>query len=198
MTKKEDIHRINEDIAARFQEIEKALLSARTIAGLFEALVEGIERVFGVPFVWLTFMDRPGADALTNAAVASEVLKGKFSVVSAELLEKILPGGLQPVLSNQNLQPFYRLMPSSQKYFVRSIAVVPFALEGQMIGTWNNGDADAAGCAGRQDFSSADGAGRGKKCRIRRREKRGTAGRFSWLTSGLKRSKKSARRTGWE
>ena len=34
-------------------------------------------------------------------------------------------------------------MPSSQKYFVRSIAVVPFALEGRMIGAWNNGDADA-------------------------------------------------------
>ena len=143
MRKKEDIHRINEDLAARFRKMEAELLSAPTIAGLFEALVEGIEREFGVPFVWLTFMDRPGADALTNAAVASDILKSRFSVVSAELLEKIIPDGRQPVLSNQNLQLFYRLMPSSQKYFVRSIAVVPFALEGRMIGAWNNGDADA-------------------------------------------------------
>lgn len=143
MTKKEDIRRINEDLAARFQEMEKALLSARTIAGLFEVLVEGIKREFAVPFVWLTFMDRPGVDVLTDAAAASEILKSRFSVVSAELLEKILGGGLHPVLSNQNLQLFYRLMPPSQKYFVRSIAVVPFALDGRMIGAWNNGDADA-------------------------------------------------------
>jgi uncharacterized protein YigA (DUF484 family) len=143
MRKKEDIYRINEDLAARFRKVETDLLSAPTIAGLFEALVDGIEKEFNIPFVWLTFMDRPGADVLMNAAGASDILKGRFSVVSGELLEKILPGGLHPVLSNQNLQPFYRLMPPSQKYFVRSIAVVPFALDGQMIGTWNNGDADA-------------------------------------------------------
>ncbi|HPC85040.1 MAG TPA: DUF484 family protein [Smithellaceae bacterium] len=143
MTKKEDIRRINEDLAARFRKMEEALLSARTVAGLFEALVDGIEREFAVPFVWFAFVDRPAADALTDAAVASEILKSRFSVVSEELLERMLPGGLHPVLSNQNLQPFYRLMPPCQKYFVRSIAVVPFALDGRMIGAWNNGDADA-------------------------------------------------------
>ncbi len=143
MRKKEDIHRINEDLAARFAKVEATIASAPTMAGLFEALVEGIEREFAVPFVWLTFMDRPGVDVLTNAAVASDILKSRFSVISRELLEQILAGGLNPVLADQNLQPFYRLMPPSRKYFVRSIAVVPFALDGQMIGTWNNGDADA-------------------------------------------------------
>lgn len=143
MTGKEDIRRINDDLAARFRKIEKTLSSARTIAGLFEALVGGIEREFAVPFVWLTFMDRPEAEILTDAAAASKILKSRFSVVSGELLEKILGDGLKPVLSNQNLRPFYRLMPRSQKYFVRSIAVVPFALNGRMIGVWNNGDADA-------------------------------------------------------
>jgi len=143
MRKKEDIHRINEDLAARFTKVEATIASAPTIAGLFEALVEGIEREFAVPFVWLTFMDRPGVDVLMNAAIASDILKSRFSVVSREVLEKILEGGLHPVLANQNLQPFYKLMPPSQKYFVRSIAVVPFAQDGKMVGVWNNGDADA-------------------------------------------------------
>jgi uncharacterized protein YigA (DUF484 family) len=143
MRKKEDIHRINEDLAARFAKVEATIASAPTMAGLFEALVEGIEREFAVPFVWLTFVDRPGVDLWIDDAGASEILKSRFSVVSAELLGKILSGGLHPVLSNQNLQLFYRLMPPSQKYFVRSIAMVPFALDGRMIGAWNNGDADA-------------------------------------------------------
>lgn len=151
MRKKEDIHRINEDLAARFTKIEAELLSAPTIAGLFEALVEGIEREFGVPFVWLTFMDRPGVDLWIDAAGTSDILKTRFSVVSREVVEKILGGGLHPVLSNQNLQPFYKLMPPHRKYFVRSIAVVPFAQDGQMIGTWNNGDADAGRYAPEMD-----------------------------------------------
>lgn len=139
---KEDIRRINEDLAARFGKMEAAIASARSIAGLFEALVEGIEREFAVPFVWLTLADRPEAEELTRAAGASDILKNRLNVVSGELLKKILGDGLRPVLANQNLQPFYRLMPPSRKYFVRSIAVVPFALDGRLAGTWNNGDAD--------------------------------------------------------
>jgi uncharacterized protein YigA (DUF484 family) len=50
---------------------------------------------------------------------------------------------MKPVLANQDLQPYYRLLPHSRKYFIRSIAVAPFALDGQIIGSWNNGDADA-------------------------------------------------------
>jgi hypothetical protein len=39
------------------------------------------------------------------------------------------------------LQPFYKLLPSSSKYFVKSLAIVPFSIGDQIIGSWNNGDA---------------------------------------------------------
>jgi uncharacterized protein YigA (DUF484 family) len=151
MGKKEDIQRINEEIATRFRKIEADVSAAETIAGLFEILLAGIEKEFGVPFVWLTLIDHENAAPLTEAVNASDILKSRLSVVLPELLEKILPGGLKPVLANKDLQPFYKLMPQSRKYFVRSIAVVPFALDGQVIGTWNNGDADAGRYAADMD-----------------------------------------------
>jgi len=151
MGKKEDIERLNEEIAARFHKIEEDVAGAETIAGLFEVLLTGIEREFDVPFVWLTLTDHTVAAPLIEAVNASGILKNRLCVVSPELLQTILPQGLQPVLANKDLQPFYRLMPPSRKYFARSVAIVPLALDGQMIGTWNNGDADAGRYAADMD-----------------------------------------------
>jgi hypothetical protein len=48
---------------------------------------------------------------------------------------------MKPVLVNKDLQPFYKLLPPSSKYFVKSLAIVPFSIDDQIIGSWNNGDA---------------------------------------------------------
>jgi uncharacterized protein YigA (DUF484 family) len=151
MGQKEDIKRINEEIAARFGRIETGVSSAETIAGLFESLLTWIEEAFRVPFVWLTLIDNISTAPLIDAVNASDFLKNRLSIVSKELCDKILPEGLKPVLANKDLQPFYKMMPPSRKYFVRSIAVAPFALDGQIVGTWNNGDADPERYAANMD-----------------------------------------------
>jgi len=142
MNNEEDMKSINDIIAMRFKKIEERIVSSESIAGLFEILLEGIETEFSVPFVWLTFIDHEKAAPIIKEIESSDILNSRFSVISQELLENILPAGIKPVLVNQDLQPFYRLLPHSRKFFVKSIAVVPFAIDGQIIGTWNNGDAD--------------------------------------------------------
>jgi uncharacterized protein YigA (DUF484 family) len=143
MSNEEDLKSINEIIAMRFKKIEDAVESAKTVTELFESLIDGIENEFTIPFVWITLMDHPAAEPVLHEIKMSEKLESRLSVVSKELLDKILTGGMKPVLANQDLQPFYRLLPHSRKYFIRSVAIVPFALDSQIIGTWNNGDADA-------------------------------------------------------
>ncbi len=142
MNNEEDLKRINDIIAARFGKIEDSIESAETIVALFENLFDGIEKEFGVPFVWLTLTNSEAAAPIIAEVRSSDVLRSRLAVVSQELLETLIPGGLKPVLSNKDLLPFYRLLPSSKKYFVRSLAAVPIALDGHMIGVWNNGDAD--------------------------------------------------------
>lgn len=141
MIKEEDIKRINEEIAARFGRIEAGIASAETIASLLETLIDGIEKEFDVPFVWLTLTDHEKAAKVVAAAQSSNILKSRLSIVSQELLAKLLPDGMKPVLANTDLRRFYRLMPPARKYFARSVAIVPLALDGEIIGTWNNGDA---------------------------------------------------------
>ncbi len=143
MSNGENVQRINEILAERFSRIETAVADARSIAGLFEALLTGVENEFSVPFVWLTLLDHEDNDPILSELQLSNLLISRYSIASQELLGELLPTGMKPVLANQDLKPFYRLLPPGRKYFVRSIAIVPFALSGQMIGTWNNGDADA-------------------------------------------------------
>jgi uncharacterized protein YigA (DUF484 family) len=141
MDKKEDIKRINEELAASFSKIEAKLPEDQTIAGLFETLFAGIEKEFAVPFVWLTLIDNEKSTPVIAAIKSSDILRTRLCVILPELFRQILPSGLKPVLVNKDLQPFYKLLPPSSKYFVKSLAIVPFCIGDQIIGSWNNGDA---------------------------------------------------------
>ncbi len=141
VNKKENIRRINEDIAVRFSKIEEMLNGAKDIAGLFETLFAGIEKEFGVPFVWLTLIDTVSTSPIIAAVKSSDILRTRLCVISPELFREILPAGLKPVLVNKDLQPYYKLLPSNQKYFIRSLALVPFKINNEIVGSWNNGDA---------------------------------------------------------
>lgn len=137
----EDIKRINEGLAVRFNKVAEKMQENRTIAGLFETLFEGIEKEFTVPFVWMTLTDSEKAAPVIAAVKSSDVLRTRLCVISEELFFRIIPSGLKPVLVNRDLQPFYKLLPPSSKYFVKSLAIVPFSIGDQIIGSWNNGDA---------------------------------------------------------
>lgn len=141
MNKTEDIERINTKIAASFGKIETGLSEAKNIAGLFEILFTGIEKEFEVPYVWLTLMDTVNNKPIIAAIKSSDLLQDRLKVITPGLFREILPAGLKPILVNKDLQPYYKLLPSSRKYFVKSLALVPFKVNDEIAGSWNNGDA---------------------------------------------------------
>jgi len=141
MNRTEDIELINTKIATSFGKIEAGLAEAKNIAGLFEILFTGIEKEFEVPYVWLTLMDTVNNRPIVAAIKSSDVLQDRLKVITPELFREILPAGLKPVLANKDLQPYYKLLPTNRKYFVKSLALVPFKVNDEITGSWNNGDA---------------------------------------------------------
>jgi hypothetical protein len=141
MNKTEDIERINTKIAASFAKIETGLSEAGNIPGLFEILFTEIEKEFKVPYVWLTLIDTLDNKPIIAAIKSSDVLQDRLKVITPELFREILPAGLKPVLVNKDLQPYYKLLPSNRKYFIKSLALVPFKVNNEIAGSWNNGDA---------------------------------------------------------
>ncbi len=141
MNKKENIERINTKIASGFEKIEMKLAEAKDVAGLFEKLFTGVEEEFGVPFVWLTVADTKKNMRFIEAAKSSDFLKDRLNIVKPDFFKEIFSSGLKPVLINNNLTTYYRLFPEHRKYFVKSMALIPFKINGELSASWNNGDA---------------------------------------------------------
>lgn len=142
MKKKESLEYINSKIASGFEKVEGRLSEAKNIAALFEILFEEIEKEFRVPFVWLTLSNNAKALPVIEALKLSKALKDRLNLITQEKFQEIFYSGLTPILVNKNLKPYYKLFPSNQKYFVKSLAMVPFKIKGEVAACWNNGDSD--------------------------------------------------------
>ena len=141
MNKTEDVQRINIILADSFERLKASLSEANDIACLFESLFAGIEKEFEVPYVWLTLIDTKTTASVIEAVKSSDILMDRVKIIKPELFQEILPTGIKPVLVNKDLQPYYKLLPSTRRYFVKSLALVPFKIKEEIVGSWNNGDA---------------------------------------------------------
>ena len=140
MYEMDEIKRINQEISVKFGIIEVHIAHAKSITGLFETLFADIEKEFAVPFVWLTLVDKEITAPIIEAVQSSAVLQNRLGVIPEDLFARVLTDGLQPVLANKDLQPFYKLLPSTNKFFVKSLAVIPLYINDEIVGSWNNGD----------------------------------------------------------
>ncbi len=141
MNKRENIENINTKIATGIEKIEMRLAEAGNVVGLFENLLTGIENEFQVPFVWLTLANTKKNLPAIEAMLSSGFLKDRLNIVKPDFFREIFSSGSKPVLVNNDLTRYYRLFPEHRKYFVKSLALVPFKINGEYTASWNNGDA---------------------------------------------------------
>jgi uncharacterized protein YigA (DUF484 family) len=136
-----DIPSINEEIACKFRKIEMRLARRRSAVELFEALLADIQREFRIPFVWLSLILIPEMIGLQKSLERSSLLHDRLKIIEQAAFLEIVPDGVTPLLVNGNLKSFFRLLPPSRKYFIRSLAISPLTLQGRLIGSLNQGDA---------------------------------------------------------
>jgi uncharacterized protein YigA (DUF484 family) len=135
-----DIPSINEEIACKFRKIEMRLTRRRSAVGLFEALLEDIQIEFHIPFIWLSLIHSPEMAELQKSLERSPLLHDRLKIIEQATFLEIVPSGVTPLLVSGDLKPYYRLLPPSRKYFIRSLAISPLTLRGRLIGSLNQGD----------------------------------------------------------
>jgi uncharacterized protein YigA (DUF484 family) len=131
----------NNELADKFSRIEAELPLFSKPTELFEKLLVRLQDEFSIPFVWLSFVDRPEDIGLLQSITASEILRDRLNLIAEAQFLELATQGAKPVLANKDLQPFYRLFPKNKKFFIKSIAIAPFMLDGRIIGSINYGDA---------------------------------------------------------
>jgi uncharacterized protein YigA (DUF484 family) len=139
-----DIPKINDELARKFRMIEAELAFRRSAAELFETLLTEIETQFGIPFVWFSLIRLPETTGLRKSLEASALLRDRLNCIEAAPFREIVPDVAPPLLVSGDLRPFFRLLPRTRKYFIRSLAVSPLTLRGTLIGSLNFGDASPA------------------------------------------------------
>ena len=141
MSRKAEIKSINEDIVRRFALIEGRLKGCSSPEVLLAELLERVEEQFHVPFVWCSIITDEKNAQLIKKARSSPKLKGRLNLIGRELFEKIMTDGAGPLLVNSSLKPYFKLFPDGEKYFIKSMAIVPLQINGGIIGCWISADA---------------------------------------------------------
>ncbi len=130
----------NQEIAQKFFEIETCILSVLNFKDLFEILLSAVRERFSVPHLWVSMIDKSDVSSLIQELGSSDTLKERLNIISGESFLDLLNQKTKPVLANGDLKRFYKLFPENEKYFIKSIAVVPLTLDGEVIGSLNMAD----------------------------------------------------------
>jgi len=132
--------RENEQIAGKFFEIEVSILSILDFKDLFERLLSEIREKFGIPCVWISLVDRSEISDLIQTLASSKDLKERLNVIDRKTFLGLIGNGTTPLLVNGDLRPYYPMLPKGQLNFIRSLAVSPISLHGEIIGSLNQAD----------------------------------------------------------
>ncbi|MBW2039447.1 MAG: GGDEF domain-containing protein [Deltaproteobacteria bacterium] len=132
--------KINQEISRKFFEIETNILSILNFKDLFERLLTEIQEKIGVPFVWISMIDKSDVSNLIQELAYSETLKERLNLIDKGIFLRLIQNSTKPILINDRLDPLYKLFPQHWKYPIRSLAIAPLTLDGEVIGSLNQGD----------------------------------------------------------
>lgn len=133
--------RENEELARKFHEVETSILSIFHFADLFEVLLNQISESFSIPFVWISLIEESELSNLLREVSRSQTLRDQLNRVDRATLLGLTEGRKTPLLVNDDLRPYFRLFPAERRFVIRSLALIPLFLDGELIGTLNCADA---------------------------------------------------------
>jgi len=130
----------NFDKAQKFYEIEKAILSILNFQDFLEKLLAEIKEKRKVHYVWISIIDNSALASIMQQAVTAEVLaKTQTNLIDRDTFCNLIKNEPDPILVSDNLKLFHSLLPEKYRH-VRSLAVVPLTLDGEIVGSINHAD----------------------------------------------------------
>ena len=135
-----EILKHNEEIARKFFEIEKSILAILNYTDLFEFLLTEIRKKFRVPYVWISVIEKSEVSRFIQTLESSKLLRERMNVIDKKIYGELVGSTTTPLLVNDNLKPYYQLLPKNRKYFFKSLAIAPITLDGEIIGSLNQAD----------------------------------------------------------
>jgi len=132
--------RVNEEIAQKFYLVETKILSILNFRDFFDVLLSEIRENFNVSHVWISIIKKSGLSKLISSAGSSDTLKEHLNMIDRTKFKELVGSTTKPILVNSNLKPYFKLFPRGKKYDIKSLAISPISLEGEVVGSLNQAD----------------------------------------------------------
>lgn len=133
--------RENEQLADKFYQVELKILATLNYADFFETLLSEIATVFEVPFVWFSLIEGSEVECLLRERYAGQLEK-VVNRVDREVLDRFVDGSGEVLRVNESLHRYLPLLPKQHCQAVRSMAIAPIFVDGELVGTLNQADGD--------------------------------------------------------
>ena len=138
--------RLNEDKMRRFDQLERQLIGAHSLADLLNLLLSDYRQAFGIELVSLALVDREYEAARIletekSGNPAVNPLPGLIFVQSPTLLEALYQSDRKPVLSAFDQHQHANLFHAGSKQ-IASIALLPLTRQGELIGSLHLGSSN--------------------------------------------------------
>jgi len=130
----------NEKIAKKFYDVETRILTILNYKDFFEVLLIEIAKTFEIPYVWFSLIKPGELSDLIKSLQTSEVLITKINIIEKDIFFNLMGHGMQPILENNYLDKYAKLIPDTIKKSVKSMAMVPISMDGGIIGSLNFAD----------------------------------------------------------
>jgi diguanylate cyclase (GGDEF)-like protein len=138
----ERFHEI-EQLAEKFHLLETKILGVLNFRDFFQVLQEQIGDIFAVPHVWFSLLCDQQATAPILRAAFSSKTRQHLNLIEHERFEQLFNNPARPLLENENLAPYFVLLPEGEKFHFKSLAMVPVSLNGTLVGSLNLADSSA-------------------------------------------------------
>jgi uncharacterized protein YigA (DUF484 family) len=90
--------------------------------------------------VWVSVATETDFAGLIHLLRASHIIKERLNIIDRATFLSIIADSTKPILVNNDLKPFYKLLPRKKKFFIKSIAIAPIIVNSEIIGSINLGD----------------------------------------------------------
>jgi len=125
----------HEVLAEKFYLLDVKIMKMLDAASFCRELPRQVAELFGVPHAWLSIIDDSKAARYVRG-------KDESALVSREIFAQLLPDPEEPLVINEGLDPYFRLLPGSRREHFCSLALIPLHLNGELVGSLNQADAD--------------------------------------------------------
>jgi len=130
----------NEAILRKFHLLESKILAILNLEDFFESLLSEMMTIFNLPYVWVTIIEHSKLANMIEWADNAEIFQQRINFINKDEFQNCFKDISQPLLLNTDLARYRPFFPQGKIHPIRSMALAPVFIDGEIMGSLNQGD----------------------------------------------------------